>query len=215
MQLENDKKKSYQTVIRLKNDKLIQIANKDFPNAILGDEGNANYALVSTTRPYLLESQWTGMRARNYEVVNINTGEHNKILTKVPGFVRLSPKGKYVYGYNPVDSTWFAHNITTNTYKALTKGKLFYNELNDSPRHPNSYGVAGWTNKDESIVLYDRYDLWEFNPVTGSSVRLTKGREDKTIYRYIQLDDEERTIDSNKKWVLSSFNETTKDAGYF
>ncbi len=215
LQLENDKKKSYQTVIHFKNDKLVQIATKDFPNAILGDEGNANYALVSASRPHQLESQWTGMRAQNFAIVDVHTGESNTILTKVPGFVRLSPKGKYVYGYNPVDSTWFAHNVVTNKYKALTKGKRFYNELNDSPRHPNSYGSAGWTEKDESILLYDRYDIWQFNPETGAGIKLTQGREHKTVYRYVQLDNEERALNPKKKWLLTTFNEANKNAGYF
>ncbi len=215
LQLKNDKKKSYQTVIHLNNEKLVQIANKEFPDAIIGDEGNANYALVSTSRPYRLESQWTGMRARNFTIVNMNTGERKNILTKVPGSVRLSPNGKYVYGYNPVDSTWFTHNISANRYKALTKGKLFYNELNDSPRHPNSYGSAGWTKKDEAIILYDRYDIWQFNPEDGTSIKLTQGREDRTVFRYVKLDEEERAIDPKKKWLLTTFNETTKNSGYF
>jgi dipeptidyl aminopeptidase/acylaminoacyl peptidase len=215
LQLKNDQKKSYQTVIHLKNDKLVQIANKDFPNAIIGDEGNANYALVSTSRPYRLESQWTGMQARNFAIVNINTRESNMALTKVPGRVNLSPKGKYACGYNPVDSTWFALNVATNKYKALTKGKLFYNELNDSPRHPNSYGSAGWTEKDDAFILYDRYDIWQFNPENGTGIKLTQGRDNKTVYRYVKLDDEERAIDPNKNWLLTTFNETNKNSGYF
>jgi dipeptidyl aminopeptidase/acylaminoacyl peptidase len=215
LQLKNDKKKSYRTVIHLNNDKLVQIANKEFPNAIIGDEGNANYALISTSRPYRLESQWTGSVARNFAIVNINTGEIKSALTKVPGSVKLSPNGKYAAGYNPVDSTWFTLNVATNKYKALTKGKLFYNELNDSPRHPNSYGSPGWTEKDEAILLYDRYDIWKFNPETGTSVKLTLGRENKTVYRYVKLDEEARAINPNKNWLLTTFNETNKNSGYF
>jgi dipeptidyl aminopeptidase/acylaminoacyl peptidase len=215
LQLKNDKKKSYRTVIHLNNDKLVQIANKDFPNAIIGDEGNANYALISTSHPYRLESQWTGMRARNFAIVNINTGESNTVLTKVSGSVNLSPNGKYVYGYNPVDSTWFTHNIATDKYKELTKGKLFYNELNDAPQHPNSYRSAGWTAQDDAIIVYDRYDIWQFNPENGTGIKLTQGREHKTIYRYVKLDDEERAINSKKNWLLTTFNETSKNSGYY
>ncbi len=215
LQLKNDIKKSYRTVIHLNNDKLVQIANNEFPSAIIGDEGNANYALVSTSRPYRLESQWTGMRARNFAVVNIKTGERNTVLTKVPGSVNLSPNGKYAYGYNPIDSTWFTHNIVTNKYKALTKGKLFYNELNDAPRHPSSYGSAGWTEQDDAIILYDRYDIWHFNPDNGTGIKLTQGRQNKTSYRYLQLDDDERAISPNKNWLFATFNETNKNSGYF
>jgi len=97
----------------------------------------------------------------------------------------------------------------------LTKGKVFYNELNDSPRHPNSYGVAGWTKDDTAILIYDRYDIWKFNPNNGSSTRLTNGRENKTRYRYVRLDDVKRYIDANEKWLFTTFNEINKHSGYF
>lgn len=214
LQIKNDQKKSYQTVIHLNNNKLVQIATSEYPNAEVGNEGNSNFALVSNSSPYMLESQWTGRRASDLAIVNINTGETNKALTKVNAFSRLSPNGKYAYGYNAVDSTWFTYKISSNKYTALTKGKTFYNELNDSPNFPNAYGLAGWTENDNAILLYDRYDIWEFNPESGASVKLTNGRQNTTVYRYISLDREERFIDTNKKWLLSTFNETNKDAGY-
>ncbi|MCK5400924.1 MAG: S9 family peptidase [Flavobacteriaceae bacterium] len=216
LELKNDKKKSYQTVIHLnQNNKLVQLATTNYPNVQIGNEGNASFALARNPKPYQLESQWTGNRANDYAIVNSNTGEIKKVLTKLSSFVRLSPKGKYAYGYNPVDSTWFSYNITSGKRIELTKGKVFYNELNDSPRHPGSYGAAGWTNNDESILIYDRYDIWKFNPNDGSNKRLTKGREDKITYRYVKLDNEKRFVDNNEKWLLTTFNETNKHSGYF
>ena len=64
------------------------------------------------------------------------------------------------------------------------EGKVFYDELNDSPNYPRSYGLAGWTKNDKKILIYDRYDIWEFNPDDATSRRLTKGRETKTSFRY-------------------------------
>jgi dipeptidyl aminopeptidase/acylaminoacyl peptidase len=216
LQVKNDRKKSYQTVIHLNNNnKLVQLATTAYPNTTLADEGNAKVALVNTAVPYQLESQWKGSTARDYALVNITTGKTTKALTNITGRVRMSPKGKYAYGYNSVDSTWFAFNISTNKYVALTKGKVFYDETNDSPRHPSSYGAAGWTDNDESILLYDRYDIWSFNPDNAESKRLTKGREVKTRYRYLKLDADERFIPSNKKWLLSTFKNVDKNAGYF
>ena len=153
-QVKNDKKKSFQTVYHLKNKKLIQIATKEYPNASLGDQGNADYALVNTTEPYALEAQWTGQfSANDLAIVNINDGSLKVAITKAPSSVRFSPKGKYAYGYNQVDSTWFTYNIGSGKYMELTKEKNFYNELNDSPNHPRSYGSAGWTKDDSSLIL--------------------------------------------------------------
>ncbi len=215
LQVKNDKKKSYQTVIHLNTKKLVQLGSVDYPNTRLGDEGNAAYALISNSKPYQLESQWTGSRNSDYALVNVNTGDINKALTKVASSMRLSPGGKYIYGYQSADSTWLAYNISTGKRVDLTKGRLFYNELNDSPRHPGSYRIAGWTQDDTSILINDRYDIWKFNPNTGQSERLTKGRETKTTYRYVRLDNEERHINGSAKWLLTTFNETNKHSGYF
>ncbi|MDJ0646870.1 MAG: prolyl oligopeptidase family serine peptidase [Flavobacteriaceae bacterium] len=216
LQVKNDKKKSYQTVIHLNDDnKLVQLATTTFPNTKLADEGNGAYALVDNPEPHQLESQWDGLWARDYAAVDSRTGDRKKILTKIAGNVNLSPKGNYAFGYSRTDSTWFAYNIKTSTYRPLTKGAIFYNEIHDAPTPPYSYGNAGWTKDDRHLILYDRYDLFKYNPDNAKSTRLTKGRETKTVYRYLKIDEEERFLDPTKKWLLSTFNEDTKEAGYF
>ncbi|NJB69951.1 dipeptidyl aminopeptidase/acylaminoacyl peptidase [Saonia flava] len=215
LQLKRDQEKAYETVIHLKDGKLVQLGSKEYPNVRLGNEGNAPYALVNNPKPYQLESQWTGMRSSDYALVNVATGETKKVLTALGGAVRLSPEGKYAYGYSPVDSTWFAYGVASGKRIDLTKGKLFYNELNDSPRHPSSYSVAGWTEKDKALLIYDRYDIWKFDPDTGSSEKLTEGRANKVTYRYVQLDDEKRFMDTNEKWLFTTFDETSKHSGYY
>lgn len=214
LQVKNDTIKSYKTLIDLKNkNKLVQLATVQFPDAKLGNEGNAGYALVANSEPYELESQWTGNSAKNYAVVNTNTGETTAALTKFTS-ANLSPNAKYVYGYNPMDTLWFSYNIPNKTYKTLTQGLQFYDELNDAPDYPSSYGSAGFTKDDKELILYDRYDIFKFNPDSGAYTKLTNGRASKTIYRYVKTDDEERFLDDKKEWLLSSFNETTKEAGF-
>ena len=215
LQANNDRKKSFQAVYHLNKNKLVQLASEEYPNLRLADEGNAKHALLSNPEPYLLESQWTGRRANDYAVVNTETGEKIEALKGTIAFMNLSPKGEYVYGYDPADSTWLTYSIKDNKRVDLTKGKVFYNELNDSPRHPGSYGIAGWTKDDASILIYDRYDIWQFNPDTGESSRLTKGRETKTRYRYLRLDDEERFLDPDAQWILSTFDENNKHSGFY
>ncbi len=215
LQLKNDSIKSYPSTIRLTQGReLVQLATTEYPNAELGDEGNAPYALVRNSKPYALERQWTGNLSHDYAIVNTVSGEITEILSKLSGTVKLSPKGNYVYGYNVVDSTWFTYGIKSRKYTALTKGKVFYNEINDVPNHPGSYGLAGWTEDDGALLLYDRYDIWKFSPEHTEGVRITKGRERKIRYRYLPLDKEERFLDSTKNWLLGLFDEDNKDSGY-
>ncbi|MDT0606707.1 alpha/beta hydrolase family protein [Croceitalea rosinachiae] len=213
LQLKNDTVQSFTTAIHLNNKQVVPLANSIYMNTELGDEGNAKFALVNTSIPYELPSQWTARRDYNYMVINTTTGDTQLELKKVPQ-MQLSPKANYGYGYNRVDSTWFAYNLTSGSYKALTKNKSFYSEENDYPNFPWAYGSAGWIKDDKAIIIYDRYDLWKFNPDSGAAEKLTNGRSTKTVYRYQNLDDEKKYIDPNEKWILSTFNETSKDAGY-
>jgi len=213
LQLKNDTVQSFTTAIHLNSRQVIPLANTTYMNTELGDEGNGKYALVNTSIPYELPSQWTARRDYDYKVVNTTTGETTLTLKQVPR-MRLSPKANYGYGYNRVDSTWFSHNLNTGNRIDLTKNKVFYDERNDSPNFPRAYGLAGWTKDDKALVVYDRYDLWKFNPTTGATEKLTNGRPNKTVYRYQELDEDQRYMDPDKKWLLSTFNETTKNGGF-
>ena len=214
MQVKNDTIRAYTSVVDLDSGEMRQLAKAAYPDTELGAEGNAGYALVSTTGPYDLQRQWTGMRRRDYALIDLEDGAMRSILTGIAGQAHLSPSAGYVYGYDRIDSTWFSYNIREDRLTELTRGKVFYNELHDSPSHPSSYGLAGWTEKDKSIILYDRYDLWEFNPDTGEAARLTRGRETQTRYRYAQVDREERFLDGKDAWLLTTFDEAEKGSGY-
>ena len=213
LQLKNDTIKSFQTALNFKTNKLVQIGAEAFPNTELTDEGNATFALANTRTPYELESQWTGRHLKDVAIVNTNTGEIKTILKKIPT-ASLSPKGNYVFGYHEIDSTWYSYNIVTGKYKELTKGKRFYDEQNDYPDYPRAYGMAGWTDDDKYVLIYDRYDIWKIDPDSGEAVNLTKGRSSKTVYRYLKLDNEKHSVSLKSNWLLSTFNETTKYGGY-
>ena len=216
VQVKNDSIKAYTSVVDLNSRKIRQLADEDYPDLVLGDKGNARYALASTSTPYDLERQWTGLAARDYAIVDLEDGTSRKILSRISGWggMELSPEGSYAYGYDWADSTWISHNVATQQTRALTKGQVFYNELNDSPNHPSPYGAAGWVEKDEALILYDRYDLWKFDPDSGASERLTRGRETKIVYRYVDLDEEQQYLDAREPWLLTTFNETDKSSGY-
>lgn len=214
-QVKADRERSYTAVYHLSNNKMLPLASKRLPNIELGNEGNAKYALLSTAEPHQLASQWDGLWANDISIININTGEEKLVLNHVSGPVSISPTGKYVFGYNRMDSTWFTYRIADNKFVKMNQGSVFYNELNDSPNAAYPYGAAGWTDNDEAFLLYDRYDIWEFNPDNATSKNLTNGRKNKKQYRYHKLDPEERNVPIKGKWLLSTFNETNKNAGYY
>ena len=214
MQVQNDQKKAFRSLYDFSLNKMIQIADPEFDLVRYGDEGDSEYAIVGNTTPYMLESQWTAQRPMDIQRVDLSTGEKSIIGIKVYGRASVSPKGKYLFGYSRRDSTWFTYNLKTLKYQALTKGKIFYNELHDYPDDPRSYGFAGWTENDEEFLIYDRFDIWSFNPDTAAHENLTNGRSSKTQYRYIRVNSDERSISKHQNWILSTFNEATKYGGF-
>jgi dipeptidyl aminopeptidase/acylaminoacyl peptidase len=214
-EIKADRERSYTAVYHILENKTVPLASNKYMQLELADEGNSAYALLQSDVPHKLNSQWDGLWASDYAIINTYTGAIKPILNKISGFAALSPTGAYVYGYNRLDSAWFTYRLADDKLIKLTSGKKFYDEKNDSPTASYPYGAAGWTEKDASLLLYDRYDIWEFNPETGGNKKLTNGRNVRKVYRYLKLDPEERNMPVKGKWLFSTFNESSKDAGYY
>ena len=216
---EKDLKKSYQAVYNLGNGSIFQLANEELPNIQLGNEGDAPLALLSTSRPYSLSSMWEARTRSDYYTVSLDNGERKQIAQADYGRFRLSPQGKYAYWYGETDSCWYTIALAEGKQYRLTTPESFpaWDEENDVPDYPYAYGVAGWTANDQNLLIYDRYDIWKFDPTAATSpINLTvNGRKEKLSYRLEQLDKEARFIDLGKPQLLKGFNETTKGYGFY
>ena len=214
-----DLKKSYQAVYNLKNGSIVQLADKDLPRIQIGNEGEADFALLSTSRPYSVSSMWEGRTRSDYYTVSLENGERKSIAQADYGYFRLSPEGKYAYWYGETDSCWYTISMDEGKRYRLTTPQSFtaWDEENDVPDFPNAHGAAGWTADDKALLIYDRYDIWKFDPTASSSpINLTQnGRKEKISYRYQELDKEARNIDLSKTQLLVGFNEVTKGYGYY
>ena len=216
---EKDLKKSYQAVYNLGNGSIFQLANEELPNIQLGNEGDAALALLSTSRPYSLSSMWEARTRSDYYTVSLDNGERKQIAKADYGRFRLSPQGKYAYWYGETDSCWYTIALAEGKLYRLTTPESFpaWDEENDVPDYPYAHGAAGWTANDQSLLIFDRYDIWKFDPTAATSpINLTvNGRKEKLSYRLEQLDKEARFIDLGKPQLLKGFNETTKGYGFY
>lgn len=216
---EKDLKKSYQAVYNLGNGSIFQLANEELPNIQLGNEGDAPLALLSTSRSYSLSSMWEARTRSDYYTVSLDNGERKQIAQADYGRFRLSPQGKYAYWYGETDSCWYTIALAEGKQYRLTTPESFpaWDEENDVPDYPYAHGAAGWTANDQNLLIYDRYDIWKFDPIAATSpINLTvNGRKEKLSYRLEQLDKEARFIDLGKPQLLKGFNETTKGYGFY
>lgn len=216
---EKDLKKSYQAVYNLGNGSIFQLANEELPNIQLGNEGDAPLALLSTSRPYSLSSMWEARTRSDYYTVSLGNGERKQIAQADYGRFRLSPQGKYAYWYGETDSCWYTIALAEGKQYRLTTPESFpaWDEENDVPDYPYAHGAAGWTANDQNLLIYDRYDIWKFDPTAATPpINLTvNGRKEKLSYRLEQLDKEARFIDLGKPQLLKGFNEATKGYGFY
>lgn len=229
MQLRNvdrELKRSYLAVVYPKNaGKVIQLADEQLADLDLAEEGNGEFALGTTDFGNRIEMQWTGSTFRDLYLVSTIDGSRKKITSRVRGTSSISPKGNYVAWYDRTDKNWYAYNVKTGKQQQLTKGLdvKFYNELNDVPDDPSPYGVAGWTEGDKQVLIYDRYDIWSFDPEGGEAKNITNGigRKEQITFRYQDFAAQRGRFGSNepinvkKPLWLEAFNNITKENGWY
>jgi dipeptidyl aminopeptidase/acylaminoacyl peptidase len=202
--LDDDLKKTYQALYRIEDKRIVQLADTLIDQVRTFRKGDADFALGTTGIPYELLYAREGTSYRDIYLIDTKTGKRKILLEKHPATAELSPAGKYLLYYENSDSTWNTLQVATGKKFCLT-GSLpenFSDEENDVPDQPNPYGVAGWTKDDASVLIYDRYDIWQFNPENKiAPVSLTaKGRDSKTVFRYVKTDPE--ALDINPKEPL-------------
>jgi dipeptidyl aminopeptidase/acylaminoacyl peptidase len=216
-QAESERRRSYMAVFDIGAKTVTQVATKDIPQAEAGDEGNSSIMLLESSKPYQRSIVYEGSAYSDFYVFDTRTRLMLDIARKVKGNAQLSPKANYVYWYSATDTTWFVYSIAADSATRLKAVTKFADEEDDHPDYPSQYGTAGWTTNDDALLVYDRYDIWSFDPKgIQAPINVTKvGRQGKIVFRYVKLDPEERSIDPNKEMMLSAFNETTKQSGFY
>lgn len=212
------KEKTYACVWLKGQNKIVQLGSEAIPNVTLPVEGNGKYALGENRNPYQMESSWIGGSMVDIYLIEIETGKQTKTHEGLFGYGDLSPNGKYLYWYSLQDTAWYAHSIEKNKTVQLTDNSkvVFYDELNDRPMAPSSYNIAGWTEDDQHILIYDRYDIWMVDPSKAlSGKNLTNGRAAQRISRYVDLDREEETITIQDPLLIRFSDEKSRASGYY
>lgn len=221
IEAEREKNRTYLGVYHIDADRYVQLADPEIRSVSLIQKGNADIALGYNELPYLREAGWTGKRNRDYYIIDLNTGIKREIADG-KSYVRLSPLGKYVVWYEPADSSYYARSTDINRLEAVSLTKIlpvnFYDEQNDVPADPSPYGIAGWSEDDRFVYIYDRYDIWKIDP-SGERVpvnlTMAFGRRNLTRLRYLNLDREIEHIPSEELSLLAAFDEKTMSGGFF
>jgi dienelactone hydrolase len=219
--LNKDLKKSYDAVLQTeKPETFIALSNPEMDSIAILNEGNELYSLGISNNASRAESQWTGAEKKNYYIVNNLTGEATELLKNLNGRIYPSPLGKFMVYFNRENGNWYAYNVAKKSTFQLNKDLQvkFTNEEFDMPDYPNAYGLEGFTDKDFSVIIKDRYDLWEFyldGKTPPKNITNYFGRKNKISFDTYQLDKDIRSLNRNVEMYLFAFNEENKQSGIF
>jgi dipeptidyl aminopeptidase/acylaminoacyl peptidase len=207
------KERTYQSVYHMNDDRWVQLADRRMPNIEMTQ--NPNYALGSSRVPYLQLMTWDYFYS-DYYVLNLNNGERRRIAKKLPFGAEMSPNGQFVVFYQ--DKDWHLYDVGEDIYRNLTEDidVPFYNEDHDYPYPTPGYDVAGWTSGDNSVLIYDKYDLWKFDTSQPSAVNITQdGRDREISYRIQEFDDEQEAFRSDEQLLVRGYYDHKKYYGFY
>jgi hypothetical protein len=211
-----DRDRTFTAAYLIPEHKLVQLADTGLESVTTSE--SPQWSLGSDDRAYRKANDYDEHYTDLYLVDSL-TGTRKKIAEKSFGAATWSPGGKYLLNFDGKD--WNTVSAPDGKKVNLTAalGVKFFNEDNDTPSIPGSYGSAGWTKDGNSVLIYDRYDIWRISPDGTGAKNITAGfgRAHEIRLRYVRTDGDprDRGIDPSKPLLLSGENMKTYDSGFF
>lgn len=180
------------------------------------NQWDSDWALVADASEHMVEHQWNYLAPEMISLINVSTGEKREIGTmQIDNFV-LSPADKFVLWY--ANKHFYTYNIQTADTVCISD-KIPYpiwDQEDDRPMEKQLYGLAGWSENDGLVLIYDKYDIWACDP-TGKKAPFSltngEGRKKGLRFRYVKTDPEERFFKNGTLILMDVFDLESKKKG--
>ncbi len=218
--------------------KFVRLADDTMRDLDVAADGR--WAVGRDTRAYI--SDYKPAAADIYRV-DTSTGERTLMLKGQQigsGVFGMSPDGHYYLYWKDLKIQAYDLDAGTTRTLAAASAVSFVDPDYDHPGPKPSLGIAGYTSDSKSVIVNQKYDLWQV-PLDGSAPRsLTNGlgTKNEVRFRYVRTEREpgapgapggpgggggrgggagaqRATIDLAKPVLLSAFGEWTKKAGFY
>ena len=219
VQADDERKRTYAAAVHQDGGSVVQLGTTAVPTVRFAAEADAGHALGVTDKPFRQLLSWDG-RYNDLYAIDLAGGEHRPIAKKVGRFARaaISPAGKYAAWWSGAERQWKVARLDGGeplTASAEVPHPV-WNELDDHPHDPPSYGSAGWTADDRAFLFYDRFDVWRFEPESGRTVNLTAGagRGSQIRFRHARTEPElDHVPEGEALW--RAFHDKNKQGGFY
>jgi dipeptidyl aminopeptidase/acylaminoacyl peptidase len=188
--------------------------------------GDKKYAVVADILQH--EPQYDLFAPLDYFIMDVATGEKELMVCNQSGhtqYMSFSPNGSYICYYK--NDIWHLYNIKKKVHSSLTpKISFSLNSLEDPVnRNKISFEFYGWSSDGKSLLLYDKYDIWQFFTDGKNPLRLTNGSRKLIRYRFAPTVHKKSrfnysttnslNINLQEKNVLQGYDTKLGRSGYF
>jgi len=234
---EADRNFTFRTAFDVSAAKVVRLTDHTMRELEVAQDGR--WAVGRDTRGYVHDYN---RPAADIYRVNTTTGERTLILKNqlIGAHVfGISPDGRHFLYWK--DNKFQEYDLDAATTRTLggSSAVSFVDMEFDHPGPKPSYGLAGYSSDGKSVIMQNRYDLWQFPLDGGAPKNLTSGVGSKgeVRFRYVRTEPLDPpggqpatapegggraggagprgTIDLAKPLTLSAYGEYTKKAGFY
>jgi dienelactone hydrolase len=227
--LEAIKNRIFVGAVGVNDSKVVRIERNNDEEVVGAIKSNrGNFILIKEQQGGdLSELNWNNRSRPALYLVSINDGTRKLIKKEVLKFMygdyQLSPTGKFLVYYDSEQQNYFSYDILSDALLNISADvpvKL-YNEKYDYPDLPRSNGMCAWVEGEESILVYDNYDIWQLDlRKKKRAVNVTNdyGRRNKLVLRFFeptgQPPMELPVVNTKADLLLVGFNLNNKYNGF-
>lgn len=168
------------------------------------------------------ERYWNPLVENKGFIVNTQNGNRTNLETEFSE-AYFSPDSRYLICEDNWYCNWLCYDLKNRKLINITDNIPIPQKDSscDRPIIEKSRGLilVGWLKNDKGLIFYDSYDIWLIDPQKiESPICLTNGEGRKQGITFRLINDNDllfKTISSNNTLILSTFDQLTKENGFY
>lgn len=162
------------------------------------------------------EAHWDSTQAVKCFLISLRDGSRQQFLPvkgNTSGVV-ISPTERFITWCDK--SSCYSYNIMTGHTVDLAAQIPYRLDIEGMHTTSALFSIGGWLSSDSYLLLYDRYDIWQVDPLGKKrTINITNryGRDNKIVLRLAQATD--LSAKEGDSLLLTGLDDRTGDNGFF